>query len=171
MFANDDCVIESELPEKTSGEETVAEVSGPVPLPVRIPPRVVEPVPPKLVARVVVAMMEPVELAKRSEEVIPVMARLVVVAFVVVELPLMRRLPWMVEEAALITRPPVVKIIVDVVADCVAAGCVHASYAVRPVLEPQSLAAIERTPFIARTQFVPVHPGIESVPPLSTSPL
>ena len=44
----------------------------------------------------------------------------------------------MVEEAALITRPPVVKIIVDVVADWPAAGWVKASYEVRkPLMVPQ----------------------------------
>ena len=46
------CEMERVLEENESGAETVAEVRAPVPLPVRRPPRVVEPVPPKVVEMV-----------------------------------------------------------------------------------------------------------------------
>ncbi len=49
-----------------------------------------------------------------------VMARLVVVAFVVVELPVMMRFPTKVDDAALMTMPEVVALVPVV-------GCVHAS--------------------------------------------
>ena len=73
-------VMESVLPEKLSGEDTVAVRRPPVPFPTRRPLRVVEPVPPKAVERVVVPMTEPLALVVRREEAMAVMARLVVVA-------------------------------------------------------------------------------------------
>lgn len=45
----------------------VALVSAPVPLPVKMPPRVVEPVPPKFTARVEVPATTPVEFVTRRE--------------------------------------------------------------------------------------------------------
>ena len=68
------------LPEKSKGPETIAEVTCPVPFPVRRPPRVVLPVPPKLVASVVVAMTEPSAFVVRSAEGTPEMANCEVVA-------------------------------------------------------------------------------------------
>ena len=66
---DDDCVIESVLPEKRSGPEIVAAVIGPVPFPVSIPPSVVEPVPPKLTASVVDPTTLPAESVVRMDEV------------------------------------------------------------------------------------------------------
>ena len=72
--------MESVLAENESGPETIAEVTCPVPLPVKSPPSVVEPVPPKEVAMVVVAMTLPCAFANKIELVMLVIARLVVVA-------------------------------------------------------------------------------------------
>jgi hypothetical protein len=51
-----------------SGEEMAAEVMAPVPLPVRRPPSVVEPVPPKPTETEVVPMTLPCPFAKRTDE-------------------------------------------------------------------------------------------------------
>ena len=75
------CEMESVLPLKESGPETVADVIAPVPLPVRRPPSVVEPVPPKAVVRVVVPRTEPLLLVYRSEDGMLVMANDVEVPF------------------------------------------------------------------------------------------
>jgi hypothetical protein len=83
----DDWVIESVLLVKDKGPEMTAEVTCPVPLPVKRPPRVVEPVPPRLTATVVVPMTEPLELVKRSELVMFAIARFVVVAACALKLP------------------------------------------------------------------------------------
>ena len=53
--------------EKVSDGSIVALVSAPVPLPERMPPSVVEPVPPKLTARVVVPATMPVAPVMRRE--------------------------------------------------------------------------------------------------------
>ncbi len=84
----------------------------------------------------VVAITLPCALVERSPDGMFEIARLVVVAFVVVELPVTMRLPTKVEDAALMTSPEVVALVPAV-------GCVHASYVVRPLLAsvPQ-----ERTP-------------------------
>ncbi len=65
-------------------------------------------------------MTEPCAFVARRAFGMLVMARLVVVAFVVVELPVMMRLPTNVEDAALMTMP-------DVVALVPAVGWSHAS--------------------------------------------
>ena len=80
LLAAEDWVIESVLAENKSGPETIAEVTCPVPFPVKSPPKVVEPVPPKLVAIVVEPITEPFALVVRMEEAMLVMARFVVVA-------------------------------------------------------------------------------------------
>ena len=72
--------MESVLFANDKGPEKSAEVTCPVPFPVRRPPRVVEPVPPKLVESVVVPMTEPLLLVRRRALVILLMAKLVVVA-------------------------------------------------------------------------------------------
>ena len=82
------CERESVLPLKRRGPEIVAAVMAPVPFPVRSPPKVVEPVPPKEVETVVVAMTEPVLLVKRRLLVIFEIAKLVEVACWSDELPL-----------------------------------------------------------------------------------
>jgi hypothetical protein len=82
--------MERVLAEKLRGPETTAEVTAPVPFPVRRPPKVVEPVPPKEVATVVVAMTPPVELVKRRALVIEEIANFEVVAVVEVPLPIVR---------------------------------------------------------------------------------
>jgi len=51
-------------------------------------------------------MMLPLALVLRSEEAMEEMASAVVVALVVVELPVMSKLPTMVEEAAVLRKPP-----------------------------------------------------------------
>ena len=66
------------MEEKLSGPDTIALVMAPVPLPVRRPPSVVEPVPPKLTASVVVPLTTPVEFANRIEFWIPEIVRLLV---------------------------------------------------------------------------------------------
>ena len=86
-------VMERVFPVNDKGPFTIAEVICPVPFPVRRPPKVVEPVPPRLVASVVVPMTPPVELVKRSDEVMDEIARVVEVACDVVELPVTRMLP------------------------------------------------------------------------------
>ena len=80
--------------ERTLVGEKRSEVTPPVPFPVKMPPRVVEPVPPKEVERVVVPMTEPEEFANRSEEAIEVIARLVVVACCSEELPRTVKVPF-----------------------------------------------------------------------------
>jgi len=55
----------------------------------------------------IAATTAPVLVVLSKDEVMPVMAKAVVVAFVVVELPTMTRLPLMVEEA-LLRKPAVV---------------------------------------------------------------
>src|SRR3989344_5723783 len=84
----------------------------------------------------------PVMVEQNTGQVVPVtppkerppeILWLVVVALVVVAFPRMLRLPVIVLDAAFTTSPPVVRIMVLVVADCPAAGCVHASYAVKMV--------------------------------------
>ena len=87
MVAADDCEMERVLVEKLRGPETTAEVTCPMPFPVKRPPNVVDPVPPKLVVSVVEPMTEPFALAKRKEEAMEEMARLVEVACEVVALP------------------------------------------------------------------------------------
>ena len=52
------------------------------------------------------AMREPAALVLRREEVMEEMANAVVVALVVVELPVISKLPTMVEEAAVLRKPP-----------------------------------------------------------------
>src|SRR6266481_2350090 len=66
-------LIASVLPLKVSGAETVAEVSAPVPLPVRMPPSVVEPVPP-------LTAVSALERLRRLMVEEPVTAKLVEVA-------------------------------------------------------------------------------------------
>jgi hypothetical protein len=79
--------MERVFPVNESGEEIAAEVTCPVPLPERMPPKVVLPVPPKLVARVEEPMTEPLLLVVRIAEATFEIARLVVVAAEVVALP------------------------------------------------------------------------------------
>ena len=74
------CVIESVFPENERGPVTEAEVIAPVPLPVRRPPRVVLPVPPKFTATVVEPITDPFALANKSEFAMVEMAKLVEVA-------------------------------------------------------------------------------------------
>jgi hypothetical protein len=95
--------MERVLAEKSKGPETMAEVTCPVPLPVRRPPRVVDPVPPKLVAMVEEATTAPTALPKWKALVMEVTAKevevaLVVVPFVAVKLS-MTEGAEMVEEA------------------------------------------------------------------------
>ena len=52
------------------------------------------------------AMREPLALVFKREEAMEEMANAVVVAFVVVELPVISKLPTMVEEAAVLRKPP-----------------------------------------------------------------
>jgi hypothetical protein len=82
------------LAEKRSGEETTALVTCPVPLPVRMPPKVVEAVPPfatatvperKLAPMEVVETTLPLALVERSAEARLVKPKEVVVALVVVD--------------------------------------------------------------------------------------
>ena len=98
------------LPENVRGPVTVAAVSEPVPLPVRRPPSVVEPVPPLATERVPVrrptlieevATTLPCALVERRPLMMLVMASEVVVALVAVTvasvvLPVTLRVPWCV---------------------------------------------------------------------------
>ena len=77
------------LPENVSGPETPADVTAPVPLPVRMPPKVVEPVPPLATAsvpkidaalKVEVAETTPCALVCKKPDGDPEMVRLVVEA-------------------------------------------------------------------------------------------
>ena len=95
--------MERVFPEKTSGPEMAAEVSWPTPFPVRMPPRVVEAVPPYATPRVEVATTAPSAFVVRSADVRLVIANCEVVAFVDVEF-VVRRLSMtlgvpMVEDA------------------------------------------------------------------------
>ena len=56
------CVMESVFPENARGPETDAAVTAPVPLPVKRPPSVVEPVPPCPTPRVPVMKLKPTEV-------------------------------------------------------------------------------------------------------------
>ena len=75
LAAADDCNMERVLPLNESGPVIPAEVTPPVPFPVRRPPRVVEPVPPKKVESEVVPETAPPAPAKRRELVMPVILR------------------------------------------------------------------------------------------------
>ena len=57
------------MPLKESGPEIAALPTGDVPLPINIPPKVVEPVPPKLTASVVLPTTFPLVSVVRIEEV------------------------------------------------------------------------------------------------------
>ena len=72
---------------KERGPEKSDDVTPPVPFPVRRPPSVVEPVPPKPTETVEVPMTLPWPLPKRMEFAMVEMARLVVVACWREELP------------------------------------------------------------------------------------
>ena len=107
--------MERVFPENERGEEMVAEVTWPVPLPVRRPPKVVEPVPPKLVASVVVPMTGPELLVYRREEVIDVTARLVEVACFKEVLPRTVKVPMVaLAEERLVELAVVAKSVVEV---------------------------------------------------------
>ena len=96
----------SVLLENVSVEPMVAEVTGPVPLPVRMPPRVVEPVPPKFTESEEELITCPAELVVRRALARPVMMRFVVEAVpFTVRPPLVVPSPMVVEAAAMI--PPV----------------------------------------------------------------
>ncbi len=82
-------------------------------------------------------MTEPWAFVERRALAMLDMAMLVVVAFVVVEFPVMTRFPTIVEDAALMTMPEVVALVPAV-------GCVHASYVRRPVASVPH----ERTPAV-----------------------
>jgi len=84
-----------------------------VPFPVRRPPKVVEPVPPKPTETVVVPMTPPVELVKRSEFWIDEMANVVDVALDVVAFPVTMSVPLIVE-LPLVRRPAVKPMVVEV---------------------------------------------------------
>ena len=102
--------MERVFPENESGAETVAEVTWPVPFPVRMPPRVVEPVPPLATVSAVARVSAPVE--EKEEVADPPKYATVAESCV--------------EDAAPL------KSIKEVVADCPAAGWVQASYERRP---------------------------------------
>ncbi len=98
-------VIESVVPEKLSGEETVAVCTPLVPLPTRMPESVVEPVPPCATASALpsvrvptVAALNVAELANALVEDAVMAKKLVVVALVPVALPKAKR-PVSVVEA------------------------------------------------------------------------
>jgi hypothetical protein len=105
--------IERMFPENASGPETIAEVRAPVAFPVRRPPSVVEPVPPNATEMEVVPMTLPCAFAKRSEEAMVEMAKVVEVALDVVALPVTMKVPFTVEEA-LVMRPLVKATVVEV---------------------------------------------------------
>ena len=69
--------MESVVPEKESGPDTFAEVTAPVPLPVSIPPKVVEPVPPLTTVSAWAKVSAPFE-AKDEVAVAPKLAVLAV---------------------------------------------------------------------------------------------
>ena len=80
-----DCAIESVVPLKESGPEIAALPTALVPLPINNPPSVVEPVPPKLTASVVLPTTLPAESVVRSDDVIDVSHVLPVFVSIVVD--------------------------------------------------------------------------------------
>jgi len=94
------CVMDKVFAEKLRGPETIAAVRAPVPFPVRRPPKVVEPVPPKLVASVVEPMTEPLPFVVKMEDVIFVMAK-----FEEVAAPPLARLPRVRQELPIAKQP------------------------------------------------------------------
>ena len=104
-------LVESVVPTRERPEPIVSVFTGDVPLPMRIPESVVEPVPPLRIPRVpvkrlvpmdVVATIDPFALVERSELVMLVMARLVVVACWSDVFPVTVKAPTLVLEALLI---------------------------------------------------------------------
>ena len=100
--------IERVLFAKESGPEKRDEVTCPVPFPVRRPPKVVEPVPPKPTETVVVPMTLPWPFPKRMEFAMVEMARLVVVACWREELPRTVRVPLALRAPPTLRRDAIV---------------------------------------------------------------
>lgn len=105
--------IDRVLLAKERGPEKSEEVTCPVPFPVRRPPRVVEPVPPKPTETVVVPMTEPFPLVKRREFAMLEIANVVEVADEVVALPVTINVPFTVE-LPFVRRPAVKPMVVPV---------------------------------------------------------
>ena len=107
------CDIDRVLFAKLKGPEKSEDVTPPVPFPVRRPPSVVEPVPPKPTETDVVPMTLPWALAKRMDEARLEIANVVEVAEDVVAFPVTMSVPFTVE-LPLVRRPAVKPMVVEV---------------------------------------------------------